>query len=227
MNAEQFAMEVLSHLEDTFVKGINAISKRSAGFSTAESVIPEVSTLASVPLQRTDFLLGTEPVWSDIQSGRAIIRESDDELWQKVCDLRRGRGARGIVLLTGTAGSGKSTALMRLALRLFSDGARVGWIDRDSDVSLRGIRSAVHSRVAPEIIAIDDADMLGRDLGPVLREASLFEPYPLFLVGIRSGRIDRALNPAQLGQTPVHEYTMPLLSDGDIGALNRCPHRRQ
>ena len=96
---------------------------------------------------RTEFLLGSEPIWSDIQSGRAITRNSDNDLWTKVSDLRKGKGARGIVLVTGTPGSGKSTALMRIALRLSSDGTRVGWVDRESEVSLRGIRRAFQNGV--------------------------------------------------------------------------------
>jgi len=219
MNAEHFATEVLSKLEGTIPKGINVISKRSAGVTDNESIIQEVSTLIGGPMSRTEFLLGTEPIWSDIQSGRAITRNSDDDLWNKVSDVRKGKGARGFVLVTGTAGSGKSTALMRIALHLSSDGTRVGWVDRDSEVSLRGIRRAFQNGTAPDVIVIDDADLLGIDLGPMLREICLNAPYPFFVLGIRSGRVDRILNPAQLGQTPSHEYTMPLLTDEDIAGL--------
>lgn len=219
MKADQFANDVLSKLAGTMAKGINAISKRIAAVTDSEAIIPEVSALIGGQLARTEFLLGNEPIWADIQSGRAIVRNSDRELWEKISEVRRGKGARGIALVTGTAGSGKSTALMRIALRLSSDGTRVGWIDRDSEVSLRGIRKAFQNRVAPEVIVIDDADLLGSDLGPSLREMCLYSPYPLFILGIRSGRADRALNPAQLGQTPVHEYTMPLLTNDDIAGL--------
>jgi hypothetical protein len=219
MNSEQFATEILSKLEGTIPKGINVISKRSAGVTDNESIIQEVSALIGGPMSRTEFLLGTEPIWSDIQSGRAITRNSDDDLWNKVSDVRKGKGARGFVLVTGTAGSGKSTALMRIALHLSSDGTRVGWVDRDSEVSLRGIRRAFQNGIAPDVIVIDDADLLGIDLGPTLREICLNAPYPLFVLGIRSGRVDRILNPAQLGQTPSHEYTMPLLTDEDIAGL--------
>jgi tetratricopeptide (TPR) repeat protein len=219
MNAEQFAAEVLSKLEGTVAKGISVISKRSAGIADNESIIQEVSTLIGGPISRTEFLLGTEPIWSDIQSGRAITRNSDNDLWNKVSDVKIGKGARGIILVTGTAGSGKSTALMRVALHLSSDGTRVGWIDRDSEASLRGLRRGFQKGAAPDVIVIDDADLLGSDLGPTLREICLYAPYPLFVLGIRSGRVDRILNPAQLGQTPIHEYVMPLLTDEDIAGL--------
>jgi tetratricopeptide (TPR) repeat protein len=219
MDAETFAAEVLSKLGDTIAKGLNVISKRNATITDNELIVPEVSTLIGGALIKTEFLLGSEPIWSDIQSGRAITRNSDDDLWNKVSELRKGKGARGIVLVTGTAGSGKSTALMRIALHLSSDGTRVGWIDRDSEVSLRGIRRAFQKGSAPDVIVIDDADLLGSDLGSTLREICLYPPYPLFVLGIRSGSVDRILNPAQLGQTPSHEYTMPLLTDEDIAGL--------
>lgn len=168
MKTDQFTADILSKLEGTNQKGIHAISVRSAAATNNELVIPEVSKLVGGQLIRTDFLLGSEPVWSDIQSGRAILRESDQDLFEKVKDLRNGKGARGIVLLTGTAGSGKSTALMRIALRLSSAGVQVGWVDRESEVSLRGIRHALQNAGAPEVMAIDDADLLGVDLGPTL-----------------------------------------------------------
>ncbi len=219
MKADQFATEILSKLENTIPKGINSISKKTAAGGPKESIIPEVSSLVGGDLVRTDFLLWSEPIWSDILSGRAIIRDSDRELWEKIRDLRKAKGARGIVLLSGTAGSGKSTALMRIALRFSSDGVHVGWVDRESETSLRGIRAACYKGNAPELIAIDDADLLGADLGPTLRECCLRAPYPLFLLGVRSNRVDRALNPAQLTETPIHEYTMPLLSNDDIAGL--------
>ena len=104
MDAETFAAEVLSKLGDTIAKGLNVISKRNATITDNELIVPEVSTLIGGALIKTEFLLGSEPIWSDIQSGRAITRNSDDDLWNKVSELRKGKGARGIVLVTGTAG---------------------------------------------------------------------------------------------------------------------------
>jgi len=219
MTAAQFANDVLSQLESTNQKGLHALSIRNSADSKGESLIPEVSSLVGGQLVRTDFLLGSEPVWSDIQAGRAMVRESDKELLGKVNDLREGKGARGLVVLTGTAGSGKSTALMRIALALTSAGVRVGWIDRESEISLRGVRHAFQKPEPPQVLAIDDADSLGVDLGPTLRDVCLQPPYPLALVAIRSNRIDRALNSAQLAKTPIHEYVMPLLTNADISGL--------
>ena len=43
--------------------------------------MPEVSELATSPMQSSDFLLGAEPISADIQAGRAIEREHDQEVW--------------------------------------------------------------------------------------------------------------------------------------------------
>lgn len=219
MTAEQFANDVLSKLEPTVQKGISALSRRSLGLEAWDAAIPEVSSLATKPGLKTEFLLGTEPVWADIQSGRAVVRECDEHVCVTASDALTKKGVRGILLVTGTAGSGKSTALMRICLTLSSAGVRVGWVDREADASLRGIRVYLTREDAPPVLAIDDADILGADLASLAREVCMAAPYPLLLLAIRSGRVDAALNPAQLGKTPMQEFTMPLLTDGDIDGL--------
>jgi hypothetical protein len=218
MTAAQFAEQVLTQLESTTEKGISTLSKRSALGASDRG--PElVAHLASKPPIKTDFLLGSEPVWVDIQSGRAILRENDEHLWITVTDLTARKGTRGIVVIGGTAGSGKSTALMRVCLKLSAAGTGVAWVDRESDISLRGIRSAMKRHDAPPVLAIDDADAYGADLASVLRDVCMADPFPLVLLGIRSGRIDQTLNRALLGKTPHQEFVMQLLTDADINGL--------
>jgi len=170
------------------------------------------------PHVRTEYLLGAEPIWADIQSGRAISRASDDVLWNQL-QAARMQHISGALIVTGTAGSGKSTALKKMCLRLVAEGARVGWADRELSLSPREIRFSMRGENPPDVVAIDDDDIYGTELSPLIRELASHDPYPLLLLGIRSGRIERVINGSQLKDIPVYEFGMPPLADEDIDAL--------
>jgi Mrp family chromosome partitioning ATPase len=94
---------------------------------------------------------------------------------------------KGAIVISGTAGSGKSTALMRVALKLTAQGNSVGWINPEGDLSPRDIRISASSHKEPHVVAIDDADIYGAELTPMMRELCRNSPYPLLLVTVRAG----------------------------------------
>ena len=219
MTGEQFAAEVLSHLREAKNRGLRVLNIHSSRPRSSRKV-PDVATLAAASLERTDsrFLLGHEPVWGDIQSGRAIHRDNDDLLWSGIRSGRQ-RTCSNLIVVTGTAGSGKSTALMRACLKLTAQGEHVGWIDRDSDLSPRDIRRSLQSDSAPEILAIDDADVYGPSLGSLVRDLAADRKKLLILVALRSTKVDRTLNPPTIESVPKQEFSMPPLTDRDIDGL--------
>ena len=219
MTAEEFAVRILAPLGDAGRTGLAYLRKQSVAAPTGAHSLGDVATLAGNPTQTSEFLLGQEPIWADVQANRAIARESDEEAWAKVEAARKRAGTRGFLVVTGTAGSGKSAALMRLCLRLVAKGVKVGWVDRDNDIPPREIRSAMRAENAPVVLVIDDADAYGAELSSLLREVCIAEPLPLVIVGVRSGRLERVLNPARLEGIPAGEVVMPGLTDRDIGAL--------
>ena len=216
MTGAEFSERVLSRATDARDRGLSLLKTGSREDSRAR--VPDVAELAVNPTQATDFLLGHEPTWSDLQSGRAIGRESDAELRSGVAAARQS-GRSNLVVVTGTAGSGKSTALMRTCLRLSAEGARVGWVDRDSGVSARDIRRAVREAEAPMVLAIDDADIYGSALASIVKDLAASRKDVVILVGLRAAKIDRALNPSVMRDIPRHEFSMPPLTDGDIDEL--------
>jgi hypothetical protein len=217
LTAEEFSEEVLRQFDNSAQAGLQLLHAIEAG--SGSEPMPEVSALATNPLAQTDFLLGEEPTWADIQSGRAITRECDEEIWEATRSAYSNSAHRGVIALTGTAGSGKSTSLMRACLRLNSEGIRVGWIDRYSQISPREIRRTIKSDSSASVLAIDDADVFGSELSSMIREISTDDRHPLVLVGIRSGKIDRSLNPARLDGITYTEIAMPDLHDSDIDSL--------
>jgi hypothetical protein len=219
MTGEEFVSRVLSRVKPADTTGHKFLAERGAVGGRSAASLPEVTELAQNPTQQNEFLMGQEPIWADLQSNRAINREVDNEIWQIVRGALNKGDERGLVLIAGTAGSGKSTSLMRVCLRLTAEGTRVGWVDRNVDLSPGQIRAAMKAENAPPVLAIDDPDLYGTELAPLVRDLILGEAYPLVLLAIRSGKVDRSLNPAVLHKTPQVEVSMPHLGDNDIGAL--------
>ena len=217
MTAEEFVTEVLSHLQDSKLRGLQFLKAHRRGGGVSSSV-PDVGQLAAGPIAATNVLLGQEPVWGDLQSGRAIRRDSDDLLWSSVT-VGLAQKTPNLFVVTGTAGSGKSTSLMGTCLRLVAEGEHVGWIDRDSDVSLGDVRHWMTGDDAPRVLAIDDADLYGAALGPFARDLLKARQDLLLLVAMRSTRVDRTLNPAVMADIVAQQFSMPPLTDGDIDGL--------
>jgi hypothetical protein len=218
MTAEEFAANVLSQLQDSARKGIHHLGERSAATVAVTRSISEVSKLAVNPHELSHFLLGQEPIWADLQSGRAISRSCDSAFADVVQQSLRSP-TPGLIVLTGTAGSGKSTSLMRLSLKLTAEGIHVGFINRETDLSPRDIRVEMRKQGAPQVLAIDDADIFGSDLASLVKELALASGTPLIMLGVRSGKVDRVLPPAIIADVPSKELVMPPLGDEDIDAL--------
>ena len=217
MTGEQFTTEVLSHLNDAQKRGLQFLKTHS--FSRDRSMdIPDVADLAVNPTEQTEFLFGQEPLWADLQSGRAIRRDSDDHLWSGITSVLQSNSPN-LIVVTGTAGSGKSTALMRVCLQLMAQGERVGWIDRDSGLSPRDIRRSMQADASPRVLAIDDADTYGPSLASIVRDLLTAQDNLLVLVALRSSKIDRSLHPSIVEDVAKQEFSMPPLTDDDIDGL--------
>lgn len=61
----------------------------------------EVTEIANNPGQHNEFLLGEEPTWADLQSGRAITREADSEIRELVRVALERQEPR-VMVVTGT-----------------------------------------------------------------------------------------------------------------------------
>ncbi|MGC2544631.1 MAG: hypothetical protein WA426_02205, partial [Silvibacterium sp.] len=126
---------------------------------------------------------------------------------------------RGAIVISGTSGSGKSTALMRVALRFSANGAPVSWVDPEEDITPKDVRAHARLQQRPYVVAIDDADLYGSQLNALIRELVVADPPALVLAAIRSGRVDRVINPTLLRTINLAEISVPLLTDTDIDKL--------
>lgn len=219
LKGHEFVSEILAPIREAASEGQRFLKDQIAEAKHSQAAIPEVAALSTSPNEKTEFLFGAEPAWSDIQSGRAIERNIDREINAAIDKYIHGNGIKPIVLISGTAGTGKGTSLKRAALRLSSLGHRVAWVDSFSDTPPLTIRQTMNGRTAPAVLAIDDADFYGTEISSLAREVATADGYPLVLLGMRAGRIDRVLNPVQLKNVPTKEFAMPGLTDPEIGTL--------
>ena len=152
MSAEEFKNSVLNQLGEASRNGLARLSEE-AGFTLKGKTVPDIAELALSPYQGTEYLLGQQPIWSDIQSGRAVQRDDDETLWQLVEQRLSVDGLRGIVTISGTAGSGKSTALTKVGLKLAARGQSVSWVSPEGDYSPKDIRTSTKHLTGRHVIA--------------------------------------------------------------------------
>ena len=219
MTAEEFANQILPRLQSASTAGLTHLKELASSTSRRSKSISIVDTLLTNPLKQTEYLIGQEPEWSDIQSGRAINRNVDLKIVESVKRLLANDGLRGILMLSGTAGSGKSSSLMRIALALTAEGMKVGWIDASNYLTPREILKGMQSNSSPTILGIDESAMYGNELSKLMNEVAIIKSRPLLIVEVRSGSKERVVNFAKLSDVPVEEITMPYLDDQDIEHL--------
>lgn len=125
----------------------------------------DVAQLLSTRLSGSkEYLLGRSPQWGDIADDFAA------ELGMLETVLSTVRSPEHpLVLLTGTAGSGKTTILMQVAAKLSSESARVAWIDPLGAIRIPDLLDAV-DQGAYEYVFVDDADTYGSRASSFLKE---------------------------------------------------------
>ena len=217
--AEEFARNVLENLSAETLKGFEFL--RQYGETAGRQRLALVSELvAEHPARDTNYLLGDEPQWSDLVQGRAVERASDAGLLEAALAIIEGKKKNTALAVTGTAGTGKSTGLMSLAIELSGRGVPVLWVDRDSDVSPAAIRSRVAEMEAPLVLAIDDADLFGVQLPGLIRDLVPERDGFLFVFAVRSTKLDETSIPiTQGGAIQLEEFVVPFLVDEDIDRL--------
>ena len=217
--AQEFAEQVLSQMGPAVNAGREAATfKLDAERRVATPKL--VSELASVNIDKsTEYLLGQEPDWSDLHQGRAIRREVDDEIIKQAKAILSNKVASVPMILDGTAGSGKSTSLMRLGLELSGQGIPCYWIDESSNIEVYRVRDLARDGEEPVAILVDDCDLFGRITTGWARELPLIRPGILVVCAVRSSKVDGLLDSDTLGGVEPIEITMPPLADADIESL--------
>ena len=216
--AESFEREVLSQFLKEAQRGIAFLG--FYGDVRGRRGVQLVSELSSEsPKLSTEYLLGDEPIWADLVQGRAVIRSGFEELRRTAVDILEGRTTDTVLAVTGTAGNGKSTALMWLSLELSNRGLPVIWLDKDATAEPKQIIQRVVETNGQVVLAVDDADLYSGLLFGLCRDLAR-RPGVLCIVAARSGKLNSVTVPlTQSKEISISEFVVPGLTDEDIDGL--------
>ena len=210
----EFMDQILWSMEHERDIGIGSIRKKR-GPARATDALLKVSELRTQPSENVrEFLMGRQPEWADLtDEGFAVVRSFEASLSKSIRDA-----APKIIVLTGTAGSGKSTTLMRLGIEFHADSHDVRWLDLNDEVALVRLRDEVR-RESPGVLLIDELELLGQAAGSFLSELVDENPDLLVIAALRSSRYQGLEAQMDMADGAVLEYTIPNLDDSDIDVL--------
>jgi len=137
----------------------------------ASSVSTELAVSVKRQVEGTgskQYLRGREPDWADLVHGYAANLSKGVELGNFLFSLP----SEAVYLVEGTAGSGRTTAMMQAALALDSMGRRVAWIESRNSQQVAKISDLVDKVIDEgyEVIFIDDADGFGERAPHLIRD---------------------------------------------------------
>jgi hypothetical protein len=209
---EEFASNVLATLDEEAERGFASLAASNAMRISGQVVLPTVQDLmATPPSGPSDYLLGAQPTWEDILGGRAVARDFEEDI-----ELDQPGGC---LLVTGTAGAGTSTTLMRIAVRLVEGGRDVRWLGADHAFDARDLGRELRKPETKLVLFIDDADTFGPPLMELITDVLLHQDDVLVVLGMRASRVDRILSQWSPDEDRAREVNVPLLEDNDIEAL--------
>lgn len=153
---EGFANGLLKSSRSEIADGSERLRVRIGGSDTSHSSLQNVRDLRERAGEGgPDVLLGREPSWGDVVHGFTLRFSAVDVIKERL-SIAKSK----IVLLHGTAGCGKSTALMHLALELDAEGLTVLWIDRSTELRVGQILERVKYS-SPDYVIVDNVDIYG------------------------------------------------------------------
>lgn len=218
MSGEEFTEEFITPNKDVFVEGFKSLKHRTAHTSMRSAFSYVSDLIAKCKTPTSEYLLGNEPSWHDLVNGKVAERKCFEELDNKVNELRASSEIKKFIILTGTAGTGKSSALMREAIKLSSEGLNVAWLDSDYKYTKSQFLTAIKSHKT-DVICINDSDIYGSLLSNIIREALVLNPRLLILIEVRSNKVDRVISSVELKDITPVETVMPGMTDSDIDAI--------
>ena len=213
---EEFCQDFLIPLQEESKKGFIKIKSITTQQTTKS--IPVISDLITVDKhsRSSHYLLGAEPSWKDISSNLAIKRDKEPE-WLDKINSHLKKESTPIFIFTGTAGDGKTSIAMRVALHLSNQGQTVGWIDRNSDIPPHRITHFIDNTENLESLFIDTPDIYGLNIPQIISNIVLMKKLKFIALIIRSSKMDTVLKGPLLDNSiHIEEFATYPLTDNEI-----------
>lgn len=217
--------------ENFFAANIKPYAPRLVAAQRADEVVrPEAALLdvsqavRAAPAGSPNYLLGATPQWADVVNGYVANFEFDDALIAQIDAL-----TGGAIAVSGSAGSGKTTSLMKAAAVLSARGNTVLWLGRESEVPMAQIRCEAVDREA-DYLFIDDVDRFADQAPGLLGSLSQLSESLVIIVAARSARyvqlryeerlrVDATLDQARLTDADATALLGQLSRGHRLGAL--------
>ncbi len=231
----EFQLQVLQQDADTFTKSLEDEYHRTLARQTETLSAPvSASQIAFLqqfsdlrrqpadvesPTARTRFYQGWEPTWPVVRALRADADfDATRHLSDKVIDRLKSTETEPVLyLLTGGPGTGKSTALLRIAADTLDAGFSP-WLFRENE-RVR-VESAVDwtAKQSTALLLFDDLAEFAPDVGEALTQARARGTRLTILAAIRDQRLRHAIDKLGDAVTP-EEVALGTLTQGDVQGL--------
>jgi hypothetical protein len=219
---EDILRKTLPNLLNLYEFDQNQIYRRKTleEFAKGFNKIPKDST----PIrERSAFLLGASPRWNDIllelDIPRSITRELISSVEKSIEQMDQNSKAK-VFILTGYAGSGKSTILKRLGLSLAQNGRTAFLSYSDYLPRIEDIINTLEIISDQVILLLDNANNVVSQLPNLLDSLrSLHTKQPIIILSIRSNNFDRLNYYLDPDLVDIERFNIPDLNDTEINHL--------
>lgn len=199
---------------------ISNISKKSIySFSESFKRVPQKHTIKN---DRSAYLLGANPSWNDIFNKLDIPRTVSEGIYENIFNLattRHENPKQKIISLLGTAGSGKSTILKRIGLRLSQNGITVFISDSDHLPKPSEIIDVLMSIKVRSVLMFDNATNVLPLLPKLISSLGQIEIPPIIVISLRSNQKDKLTYHVDPEISENSIYSIPDLDDMEINSL--------
>jgi hypothetical protein len=165
--------------------------------------------------RRKSYLLGKEPQWQDLYHNLDAKREINDLLINEVEVAIGNQDNLNVIALTGTAGSGKSTIIMRAALHFCAQGFQCYYTNSEALIKWEDFINAIKVINQDLLIFIDNADHSLRWLAGLIDRFGDIDRKLTFILASRTNKYEKFAGKL-LQVSKAKEIDTPNLSDTDI-----------
>jgi len=179
----------------------------------------KINPFGTAKVKNKNFLLGTSPTWDDIYSNIDAPRKITKEIFNFIENAITEEPKKiKIVSLLGSAGSGKSTILKRLGLKLAQNGRTVFLSYSEYIPECASIVKTLDSLNEKVILFFDNADLMLSQLPTIVIELQACAKPPIIVISTRTNAFDRITSKIE-PIVNLNEFKTPNLDRDEIIAI--------